>query len=89
MSDGTGRIHEKIKSFQSKYYLNLFIKGAILTLAIVLGYLVIASVLEHNLWLSQWARLSIFITFFCRRRCLHHQILEPAPALVDCQARTK
>lgn len=64
MSDGTGRIHEKIKSFQRKYYLNLFIKGAILTLAIVLGYLVIASVLEHNLWLSQWARLSIFITFF-------------------------
>lgn len=64
MSDGTGRIHEKIKSFQRKYYLNLFIKGAILSLAIVIGYFVIASVLEHNLWLSQWARLLIFITFF-------------------------
>jgi hypothetical protein len=64
MSDGTGRIHEKIKSFQRKYYLNLFIKGGILSLAIVLGYFVIASVLEHNLWLSQWARLLIFITFF-------------------------
>jgi hypothetical protein len=64
MSDGTGRIHEKIKSFQRKYYLNLFIKGAILTLSIIIGYLVIASVLEHNLWLSQWARLLIFITFF-------------------------
>jgi len=64
MSDGTGRIHEKIKSFQRKYYLNLFIKGAILTLSIIIGYFVIASVLEHNLWLSQWARLLIFITFF-------------------------
>lgn len=64
MSDGTGRIHEKIKSFQRKYYLNLFIRGAILTLTIVIGYFVIASVLEHNLWLSQWARLLVFITFF-------------------------
>jgi hypothetical protein len=64
MSDGTGRIHEKIKSFQRRYYLNLFIRGGILTLSIILGYFVIASVMEHNLWLSQWARLSIFITFF-------------------------
>lgn len=64
MSEGTGRIHEKIKSFQRKYYLNLFIKGAILSLAIVTGYFVIASVLEHNLWLDQWARLFIFIAFF-------------------------
>ena len=64
MSEGTGRIHEKIKSFQRKYYLNLFIRGAILSLAIIIGYFVIASVLEHNLWLSQWARLVIFIAFF-------------------------
>jgi hypothetical protein len=64
MSNGVERIHEKIKSFQRKYYLNLFIKGGILTLSILLGYFVIASLLEHNLWLSQWARLAIFITFF-------------------------
>lgn len=64
MSEGTGRIHEKIKSFQRKYYLNLFIKGGILTLSIILGYFVVASLLEHNLWLSEWARLFIFITFF-------------------------
>lgn len=64
MSDGTRRIREKIKSFQRKYYLNLFIKGTILTLSIVIGYFVIASLLEHNLWLSPWARLSIFVAFF-------------------------
>jgi hypothetical protein len=64
MSDGTGRIHEKIRSFQRKYYLNLFIRGGILTLTIIIGYFIIASLLEHNLWLSQWARLLIFITFF-------------------------
>lgn len=64
MSDGTGRIHEKIKSFQRKYYFNLFIKGAILTLTILIGYFVIVSVVEHNLWLSKGARLLIFIAFF-------------------------
>lgn len=64
MSDGVGRIHEKIRSFQRKYYLNLFIRGAIFTLAILIGYFILASLLEHNLWLSQWMRLIIFITFF-------------------------
>src|SRR5690606_30171838 len=64
MSDGTRRIREKIRSFQRKYYLNLFIRGAILTFSIVLGYLVIASLLEHTLWLSQWARFLIFLFFF-------------------------
>ena len=64
MSDGTGRIHEKIKSFQRKYYLNLSIRGAILILSIVVGYFLIATLLEYNLWLSQWARLLIFVTFF-------------------------
>ncbi|MDQ2657605.1 MAG: hypothetical protein M3Y60_09315, partial [Bacteroidota bacterium] len=64
MSEGTGRIHEKIKSFQRRYYLNLFIRGAILTLTIVIGYFLIASLLEHNLWLSPWARLLILVTFF-------------------------
>src|SRR5690349_14583014 len=64
MSDGTGRIHEKIKSFQRKYYLNLFIRGGILSLSIILAYLLVASLLEHSLWLSQWGRLLIFVTFF-------------------------
>lgn len=64
MGDGAGRIHEKIKSFQRKYYLNLFIRGGILTLSILSGYFVIASVLEHNLWLNQSIRLIIFASFF-------------------------
>ena len=64
MSEGAGHIHEKIKSFQKKYYLNLFIRGTLLTSAILIGYFVLASVLEHNLWLGQWARLLIFISFF-------------------------
>jgi hypothetical protein len=64
MSEGVGRIQTKIKSFQKKYYLNLAIRGTILTLSILLGYFLLASLIEHNLWLGQWARLLIFITFF-------------------------
>ena len=58
------RIHEKIRSFQRKYYLNIFIRGLILTLSILIGYFLLASLLEHNLWLGQWSRLLIFLTFF-------------------------
>src|SRR3954471_4989521 len=64
MSDGTVNIHDKIRSFQRKYYLNIFIKGTLLTLSILIGYFLLASLLEHNLWLGQWARLLILIIFF-------------------------
>src|SRR5687768_5551941 len=64
MSEGVGRIQKKIKSFQRKYYLNLFIRGTILTFSILIGYFVLASLLEHSLWLSQWMRLLVFLTFF-------------------------
>ncbi len=64
MGDGMEKIHDKIKSFQRKYYLNIFIRGIILTLAIVLAYFVLAAVLEHSLWLDPTARLAIFFAFF-------------------------
>jgi hypothetical protein len=64
MSDGVGRIQQKIRSFQKKYYLNLFIRGSILTLSILIGYFVLASLLEHSLWMGQWLRFLIFLTFF-------------------------
>ncbi|WP_254153076.1 DUF4175 family protein [Chryseosolibacter indicus] len=78
MSAGAGRIEQKIKSFQKKYYLNIFIRGIILTLSILIGYLVLASLLEHNLWLSQWARLTILITFFgTAGYCVYKFLNEP------------
>lgn len=64
MSNGVGGIHEKIRSFQRKYYLNIFIRGVILTLSILIGYFLLAALLEHNLWLGQWMRLLIFLAFF-------------------------
>jgi hypothetical protein len=63
MGAGVEKIHEKIQSFKRKYYLNLFVKGAILTLSIIVSYYVIAAIIEHNLWLGPWARFCIFMTF--------------------------
>jgi hypothetical protein len=63
MSEGVQQIHEKIRSFQRKYYLNIFIRGVILTLSILIGYFLLASMLEHTLWLSPWLRFAIVLLF--------------------------
>ena len=57
-------IFDKLTSFKRKYYLNIFIKGGLLTLSIILFYFLIASLIEYNFWLSTWARFTIFILFF-------------------------
>ncbi len=64
MGAGVERIHEKIRSFKKKYYLNIFVRGGLLSLSILISYFLIASVVEYNLWLSPWARFLIFFTFF-------------------------
>src|SRR3990170_4416030 len=64
MGAGLDRIHKKIKSFKKKYYLNIFLRGAILSLAILFSYFLLEAILEHNLWLGPWARLAIFVIFF-------------------------
>jgi len=64
MGAGAERIHEKIRSFRKKYYLNIFVRGALLSLTILISYFLVAILLEYNLWLSTWARFLIFFTFF-------------------------
>lgn len=57
-------IYDKLASFKRKYYLNLLIKGGLLTLSLILFYFLIASVIEYNFWLGTTARFSIFFLFF-------------------------
>ena len=64
MRDGLTKINEKLTSFKRKYYLNLFLRGTFLTLTLILFYFLIASLIEYNLWLSGWARFTIFLSFF-------------------------
>lgn len=64
MDSGAERIHNKIRSFKRKYYLDMFLRGSILSLAILTVYFLIAAILEYNLWLGGWARFVTFLTFF-------------------------
>jgi hypothetical protein len=57
-------IREKIAAFQRKYYLNLLVRGVLLSLAILLSYFLLAAVVEHALWLSPALRLLVFLCFF-------------------------
>jgi hypothetical protein len=63
MGPGIEQIHEKIKSFKRKYYLNIFLRGVILSGAILFSYFLLAAVVEYMLWLGPWARFIIFFTF--------------------------
>ncbi len=53
-----------IASFRRKYYLNLAIRGALLSLTILLLYFLLAALVEHVLWLSSGTRLVLFTSFF-------------------------
>src|SRR4051812_9752885 len=64
MDEGFKDIDKKIAFFKRKYYLNLFIRGAILMPAILLGYFLVASILEYSLWLDRPTRLIILALFF-------------------------
>jgi len=64
MGAGLERVHEKISLFKRKYYLNIFIRGALLSLLVLVSYFLIVALLEYTLWLSPWIRLIIFLTFF-------------------------
>jgi len=57
-------VDEKIASFRKKYYLNLFLRGSILSLSLLLAYFLLATLVEYNLWLGKEFRLLIFVLFF-------------------------
>ncbi|HTE34218.1 MAG TPA: hypothetical protein VK666_27755 [Chryseolinea sp.] len=78
MGAGVERIHDKIKSFKKKYYLNIFVRGALLSLSILVSYFLLAAILEYNLWLGPWARFLILLSFFAVAVfCLYRFLREP------------
>lgn len=78
MGDGIKGIQSKLNSFKRRYYINLFIRGSILSGSLLLFYFLLASVAEYTLWLSTWARFSIFFLFFVLVAfCLYQFLKEP------------
>ncbi|GCC51058.1 DUF4175 domain-containing protein [Chryseotalea sanaruensis] len=75
MGDEVKRVQEKVSAFRRKYYLSIFLKGSLLSAAIVLAYFLLAALLEHALWLDSSIRLLLFGLFlgliaFCLYRFL-------------------
>src|SRR6185295_4668446 len=71
-------VEEKIASFRKKYYLNLFLRGTILSASILLAYFLFATLIEYNLWLARGIRLSLFLLFFGTvGYCLFRFLREP------------
>jgi hypothetical protein len=78
MGEGIERIHKKIRSFQRKYYLNVFIRGGILTFSIIIAYFTLAAILENALWLGPALRFGIFLSFFLLIVwCLFRFLMDP------------
>jgi hypothetical protein len=71
-------VDEKIASFRKKYYLNIFLRGTILSLSLLLAYFLFAALIEYNLWLGRGVRLTLFILFFAAvGYCLLRFLREP------------
>ena len=64
MREGIKSVQENLRSFKRKYYLNLLLRGSLLTLSVILGYFLLVALVEYNLWLSKSFRFFIFTTFF-------------------------
>ncbi|MFN5171266.1 MAG: hypothetical protein ACK5DD_16740 [Cyclobacteriaceae bacterium] len=56
-------LHQRLSSFRRKYYWNNFLRGSLLTLSLLLTYLLVAALLEYNLWMGSAARLAILLLF--------------------------
>jgi hypothetical protein len=78
MRKDVNTIHQKIKDFKKKYYLDLAVRGAILSLLILSSYYLLAAVVEHNLWLGRWARFIAFASFlFAAGFCIYRFLKAP------------
>ncbi len=72
------RVSNNISSFRKKYYLNLFLRGTILTASLLLAYYLLANLLEYNLWLSRGARLTLFVLFILTAAyCVYRYLRNP------------
>jgi hypothetical protein len=78
MVDRINNINDNLSSFKRKYYLNLALRGILLTFSLMLFYFLIASLAEYNLWLGTSVRLVIFSSFFLLAAfCTYRFLKEP------------
>jgi len=78
MGDEVKHVQEKVAHFRRKYYLNTFLKGSLLSAAILVAYFLFASLVEYAFWLDSAFRFSLLILFIAIALfCLYHFLKEP------------
>jgi hypothetical protein len=78
MDSRLDRVSQNISSFRRKYYLNLFVRGTLLTITLLLAYFLLASLLEYTLWLGKETRLALFTLFFLTAAyCIYRYLRNP------------
>ena len=63
MTENRNYIHQKIKEFVQKYYLNKLYKGALLFVMITLGVFILLALLEYFSYLNSTTRAVIFYSY--------------------------
>jgi len=64
MQEELKSVRENIAAFRRKYYLNLTVRGGLLTASVLGGYFLLAALLEYAAWLSPSVRFLLFFLFF-------------------------
>jgi hypothetical protein len=78
MVDELKHVQQKVAAFRKKYYLNVFLRGSLLSASILLGYFVLASLLEYALWLDSSLRLLLLGVFIATAIfCLYKFLKKP------------
>ncbi len=78
MGSGLEKVKENISSFRRRYYINLLVRGALLTLTVLIFYFLFATLIEHALWLSPWGRFLLLFSFFATTLyCLYRFLKVP------------
>jgi len=78
MGSWTDKIDSRLSSFRKKYYFNLFVRGAAVSLSLILGYFLFAVISEYFLWLGSPARFFLIALFFgLVVFCLWKYLLKP------------
>ena len=78
MSSRLNSVTNKISSFRRKYYVNMFLRGSILTLTFLLAYYLLATLIEYNLWLGKEVRFALFVLFFATvAYCIYRYLRNP------------
>jgi len=78
MGNRLDRVSNNISSFKKRYYLNLFVRGILLTATLLSAYFLLASLIEYNLWLGKEVRLTLFVLFFITAAyCIYRYLRGP------------